>query len=90
MFGLGRGMLAPYTPPHQRGQFREGTKDGTRLSLKEGGRGRPALSLKLSDTGFSSLADKRRLSTGQLVQHDQAAIVVDLRTATFPAIRNSV
>ena len=38
-----------------------GTKGRTRQTLKKGRRGRSPLSLKLSDTGFSSLADKRWL-----------------------------
>ena len=48
----------PPTMPHpgKMGQFREGEhRDSTRQTLREGRREHPALSLKLSDTGFSSL-----------------------------------
>ena len=49
-------------PPFTRGSSQmAGTKGRTRQTLKKGRRGRPPLSLKLSDTGISSLADKRWL-----------------------------
>ena len=60
------GYQPPPPPPEGSAQIEE-TKGSTRQALKEGRRGCPALSLKLSDSGFSSLADKRRLdawSTG--------------------------
>ena len=62
--------------------------DSTRETFTADIRGCLALSLKLSYTGFSSLADAKRLC--QLVLHDRAAIAAYLRKATRPAFRNSV
>ena len=56
-----------HTPPLDGSTQTGGTESSTRQSLKEGRCGLLSLCLKLSDTGFSSLADKRRLearSTG--------------------------
>ena len=64
---LGQVILAPPPTPQLEGQLRELTKDSTRETFAVDRRGRPMLSLKLSDTGFSSLADAKRLclrSTG--------------------------